>query len=352
MLRPSLSLSSSPRAALALTFSAALAMLSACGGGGGDSAPATPVPSVVSQLVVTEANQQAVAAEAVQVTEQGTTTADVGSVLVTGAQVSAGARGPIVLGAVAQKLLAMVPQGPALATGVTETQTADCSGGGTVTVTAASSGTGTSLAVGDSIAIAARGCVEPIDGTNMRIDGSMSLTAIAGTFDSSSTVYPKDVTLRMVATNLSLDNVQMNGSLDLHLLQTSAVLGSVALTSPSFTWKVTTASGTQTLTLRDYSHRVDQATVDTASIQLSVTVETDNSRLGSGVTGYTISTPTPVVVNTLSGTGMLLSGSVKVTGKASALLITVTGNDTLQLQVDSNGDGTYDTSRTVSRFQL
>ena len=340
------------RAACPAVLAASLSLLTACGGGGGGPDPAGPSGPVAAQLVITSSNQQAVAAEAVQVAGQGTSVADLGGSLVTGAQVGGAAAlpGPVALAGVARKMLALAPRTPPLATGVTQTETVACSGGGTVTLTVSGSG-GAAAVAGDALSLSASGCVEDFGGGNARLNGGLTLTITAGSFDSSSFTYPKDVTLRMQASSLSLDNVLLSGSLDLHLVQSDSVRAAVTMSSPSFSWRVTTVSTTRTLSLKNYSHRVETFSFDGARIQLSATVESDNPNLGTGLTSYEISTPEAVVVNP-SANGMLLGGSMKVTGKASALLMTVTGNDTLQLQVDTNGDGSYDTSRSLSRFQL
>ena len=58
---------------------------------------------------------------------------------------------------------------------------------------------------------------------------------------------------------------------------------------------------------------------------------------------------TPLAV---SSTGAMTAGSIKVAGANSALQLTVTSSDTFSLQVDTNGDGTYDSTSTVTRSQL
>jgi len=257
--------------------------------------------------------------------------------------------GPATLAGVARKLIAMVPQVPAVAVGVTQSETESCTGGGSISLTVSAAGT-SGVVTGDSITATAANCVEIIDGLTRSINGKLGLSVSAGSFDPASVSFPKDVTLHMTAENLSLDNVSLNGTLDLHLVQTNSVAGAVTVSAPTFTWKVSGAAP-RTLTLKNYTQRVAQSTVDTASITVTGTVESDNPHYGGGTVSYDITTPQPVVVNTLND-DMLVSGAMKVTGKDSALLMTDTANNTLQLQVDTNGDGTYDTTQTVSRFAL
>ncbi len=51
-------------------------------------------------------------------------------------------------------------------------------------------------------------------------------------------------------------------------------------------------------------------------------------------------------------TGDISSGSVLVTGNHSAVLITFTGTNNVELQVDANGDGTYEQTLTSTMSEL
>jgi hypothetical protein len=336
-----------PRAALAALLSAPLALLTACGGGGGgnDAEAATAV-----EITITEANQQAVAGEAVGVTQQGATVAGFGGSLVTAAQVNARAfvPGPVVIGAMARRLLAMSPQVPAAATGVEETVTVNCTGGGTAAITVMGSG-GSAAVVGDGLSMLGNNCIVDIEGTQVRLNGRLTLTIAAGSFDPDSFLYPKDVTIRMAAENFSMNTTALGGSASLHLVQASANSGSVTMTSSSFTWKEVTSSGSHTVSLSNYSHRVDLATTGTSTTQVSGTVTTNSPQINAGLVSFEMSTPTPLVANSL---GVVTAGSLQVVGKASSLLLTTTANDTFSLQVDTDGNGTFDSTRTVTRSQL
>jgi hypothetical protein len=84
---------------------------------------------------------------------------------------------------------------------------------------------------------------------------------------------------------------------------------------------------------------------------LSASVETDSTRVGASGGSYTVTTPTPIVWN--SGTGAVTSGSIKVVGAAnSQLLLTVGSGDVVTLQVDANGDNTYETTLTSTGTEL
>ena len=85
---------------------------------------------------------------------------------------------------------------------------------------------------------------------------------------------------------------------------------------------------------------------------MSATIETSSTRLGANGGSYTITTTTPVVWN--SSTNVLSAGVVKVVGaNNSQLVITVTGNNSVSIQIDANGDGTFEktVSSTVSELE-
>jgi len=340
-----------PRSALAILLFAPL-LLTACGGGGGggDGASAAPDSSTAVQLGITDANGQAVAAEALAVAQQGAATAQFGGTLATAAQVDAAGivAGPVGLGAVALRLLAMTPQVPAMATGVTETLTEPCSGGGTATLTATGSG-GSAAVVGDSLTVSANNCIETIDGAQTRLHGALTLGVIAGSYDPASQVFPKDVTLGMRAENFSLNSAALNGTLTLRLVYTTAPSDSFTLTSPSLSWTQATATGSHSVTVANYSHHAERNSVSVRTTTVSGTVTTNSPRINAGIVSFDFSTPTPIVSDFR---GVISAGSLRIAGRSSALLLTTTANDTFSLQVDTNGDGTFDSTRSVLRNQL
>jgi hypothetical protein len=337
-----------PRCALAILLSAPVVLLTACGGGGGGD-DGTPAANVV-QLTITEANQMAVASEAVGVAQEGATVADLGASVAVGVQVDAATSvpGPVVLAAVSRKLLSMAPQVPAMATGVTQTATENCTGGGTATVTATGSG-GTTAVAGDSLTIAANNCVETIDGTQFRMNGTLTMSIAAGSFDPNSLSYPKDVTLGMKAENFSMNAVALNGTLSLRMLQSSGSSGTVTLTSSAFAWRDSSGPVAHNVSLASYTHRVTRSSTGSSTTEVSGTVTTDSPQINAGLVRFDLSTPTPIASN---ASGVITAGSLQVTGNASTLLLTTTANDTFSLQLDKDGNGTFDTTRTVTRSQL
>jgi hypothetical protein len=205
------------------------------------------------------------------------------------------------------------------------------------------------LAAGDSFQITANKCAEPDgNGGTIVMDGSMAISIASGSFDAASALYPKSVTMRMVTTNFSIagggESELFNGDLTMALTQQSASSASVTLTANSLASTI----GTHTVTVIDYSMAVSE-TASGSTMNLSATVQTNNSRLGTGPVSYSISMPAAISV---SSTGAITAGAIKVTGSNSSLLLTVTSSDSFSLQVDSNGDGSYESTSTVTRSQL
>ena len=322
-------------------------VLAACGGGGGGGGSGGGSGgSTAAAVVITSSNSQALAAEALAAASN--TDAGSGASFVTGVQVSGGATGSsaALLGLAARKLVSMVPPASALATGVTTSQTQACTSGGSLTMTSNTSG-GSTIAAGDSMQISANGCTESFGGASEVMNGTITITFLAG-YDPASAAYPKTLSIRIIAQNFTISSggntEAFNGDVTMTLTEASATSFTMSMTSNS----LSTTLGTHSVTLINYSVNAEETSSGTV-ITMSATVETSNSRLGSGPVSYQVTTVTPI---TVSSSGVVTSGSIKVTGSGSSLLLTVTSADTFTLQVDSNGDGTYESTSTVTHSQL
>ena len=325
---------------------ASLALVACGGGGGGGGSGGASAGSTVSAVVITSSNSQALAAEAFAAASNS----DAGSSasFVTGVQVSGGSGGSnaALLGLAARKLVSLVPPASALATGVTTNQTQACSSGGSLTMTANMSG-GSTIVAGDSMQITANGCTESLDGASAVMNGSIAFTYLAA-YDPASTAYPKTLSVRIVTQNFSIssggETEVFSGDVTMSLTETSATSFTMSMTSNS----LSTTLGTHSVTMTNYTLSAEETSSGTV-ITMSATVETSNSRLGSAPVSYQVATVTPI---TVSSSGVVTAGSIKVTGSGSSLLLTVASADTFTLQVDSNGDGTYESSSTVTHSQL
>lgn len=333
--------------------SATLALLlAACGGGGGgDDAP--PPPAGATPITLTSANSKAVAADAVE-NATNTEAADAGASLVTGVQVEAGGSAGSGTGGLAAAALVLAGKAsalPALATAVAVDRTENCTGGGTLSMTGSVSG-GSSLVAGDTLTMSASNCRESVGGVLQTLNGSMTISIMSGSFTNAN-LFPYSITMAIVARNFGIASggvtTTTDGDLLMVLSATSGTAQSTTLSGTRLANSTTTSGGTRSATLKNYRQELTVGST-TVSSNVSGTVETVNSRLGSGTHSYVVSTPTPLVINI--ATDAYVSGSMKIVGNNSALLVTVTGSNAFSVQVDGNGDGTYESSSTATRAEL
>jgi hypothetical protein len=335
------------RLVLASLLCAPVVLLSACGGGGGGDDGAPNGGSNATGVVITSANSQPIAAEALE-TASSTDSAS-GADFLVGVQVNEG-RAPaaaLLLAQAARRLVAKAPASVPLATGVTATETVPCTSG-SLTMTMNTSGSGM-MAAGDSFQMTANNCSEGSGDALMVMNGAITINVLSGNYDPVSTVYPKTLGMRIVAQGFSVtaggETEVFTGDLTLSVNETSATSASLSMKADSLTSNL---GGSHTLTLSNYSMNVTEGSGG-SSITMSASVQTTNSRLGSGTFSYTVATVTPL---TVSSSGAITTGSIKVTGSGSSLLLTATGSDAFTLEVDTNGDGTFDSGTAVTRTEL
>jgi hypothetical protein len=331
--------------------------VAACGGGGGGGTPAASAGrdtaggapwGTATALAVTTSNAPALAAEAMEVATN-TDAADAGGLSPVGVEISGtggiAGTGPKRLADAARKLLAKAQGSGTLVTGVAAQQA--CSLGGTLTVDGSSSGSAV-LSAGFWAEMIASNCTEGDGVDNVVMNGRIKMSVVSGSYDPASTVYPKSFTMRIETTNFTVsgggESEKFNGDLTVAFTETSEFAGSIAMTANSLTSEI----GSHTVFMSNYSLSV-QEDGSSSTMTITASVQTDNSRLGSSPVSYSITTVTPL---TVSSTGVVSAGSIKVTGAGSTLLLTVTDSDTFSLQVDTNGDGSYDDTSTVTRSQL
>ena len=329
--------------------------ITACGGGGGGGA-STPAPVVATAqaVVITETNAKPVAANALDSAQS--TSSTTGTNLLTGVQVESGSQAaPSAINAMAQTALfaatSAVSGGGALPAGVTTTQTENCPLGGSLSVTASLANSNSGLFAGDSISITATGCKLTVDGVTTTMSGALAMSIVSGSV--TSLAGPFHVVMAMTATNLSVvtaaSSVVVSGDarIDWTLGSTSETM---VVTGSAMTSSVTQSGVTRTSSLKNFSQSLS-ITGQVATGSMSATVETSSTKIGANGGIYTLSTPTALVWNTT--TKVLSAGAVKVVGASgSALLITVGANSTVTIQVDANGDGTYEKTLTSTSSEL
>lgn len=326
---------------------APMLLLAACGGGGGSGG--TPAP-VFGAVIITSANQLAVAASALD-TATNIEAARSGTTLVTGVQVASGFGGAATLRleSAARTLLGHLRSAPALATGATIDRVDTCSLGGTIRVTGTIAGT-EGVAAGDAVTVIASDCTELVDGVATTMNGTLSITVTAGSYDSANIVYPAHVVLQLQATAFSMRTasatVVADGDALVDLTETGATTGTVVVSGAALTTTTTSGGFTRTATLQDYRQAV---TFNGSTLTTDVTAHVEASTDLLGRVSYDVSTPTPLTASDTAFTG----GSLLVTGNRSALLLTVTGSNTFALDLDIDGDGLVDftTSATLADLE-
>jgi hypothetical protein len=83
-------------------------------------------------------------------------------------------------------------------------------------------------------------------------------------------------------------------------------------------------------------------------VSITATVESNNPRLGSSGISYQLSTLAPVVITSAGYT----AGSLNVVAAQSGLQLGAVPTNNFSLQVDTNGDGAFETTTSVTRAQL
>lgn len=323
------------------------AVLVACGGGGSDSGSGGSDPGLTSTLAVSTSNAASASADGLDAaTNPGGGTA----ALPTGVQVTGSGTQPR-LSSVVRTLAGLGLRGTtAVATGVAIDIPQSCSLGGTIRITG-SVANGSVLLAGDTLTTAAANCTEIVDGVATTLNGSITLTVVSGSFTGNA--YPERVVMNTVATNLStsaggLVNVT-NGDMRMDLHATSATTSTTILTGSSLSNSYSRSGFTRTVTMRNYE--MTQSVQNTAvTTTTTATVQTNNPRLGGSTVVYQLSTPQAVVTD---NGNMVVSGIVLVVGaNNSKVRVTVTSVDNFLIQVDANGDGTYENSSTATLTDL
>ena len=328
-------------------------LLAACGGGGGGGGGGSTGGSTAPQaVVITETNAKPVAADALEAVQGASATQ--GTSLVTGVDVQTEAVAkPTSIRAAAEvaRLAASSFTGRTdLVTGVSISDSAACPSGGSLSLTGNVAG-GSSLVPGDSITITANNCTMAVDGILTNMNGSMSMTIVSGSMPATG---PFQVVVQFVFTDLSVQaegtTVMVSGAARMEWTSSSATSETMVTSGTSLTVRETTGTTIHTSSMKNYTQSVS-TNGSTVTSSLSATIETSSTRLGASGGSYTITTPTPVVWN--SGTNVLSAGVVKVVGaNGSQLVMTVTGSNTVSIQIDANGDGTFETTVSSTATEL
>lgn len=319
-------------------------VLASCGGGGGS--PGSGNGGIggggPQSVAITESNAKPVAASAMDAAQNSSATS--GATLPVAVQVdAAGPTNLEVIAEIARRAVQSFKAAP-LPAGITISQTEACTLGGTATVTgnvASPNGIG----AGDSLSISMSNCAESVGGLTTVMNGQMSVSIASGTIGDT---LPFHVVMNVTATNLSTQAGGVtsvgNGDVRLDWTVNSVTSQTLSATGNSMSSRQTSSGTTRSITLRSYTQTLG-ISGSTLTGALNATVETDSTRLGATAVTYTVSTQSPLVWS--AATRLPTAGALKVVGaNNSQLVATFNVDGTVNIQVDANGDGSFE--RTVA----
>jgi len=338
---------------IALTLISGLVLVACGGGGGGGDGGTSSTTAGPAAVVITESTAKPVAANALGAV-QGTSATDSAGLL-TGVEVQGeGVANPASLRAMAQTARfassSLAGRGGSLATGVSSTETIACPLSGSLTLSGTVSGS-EGMVAGDSVTLTANSCsMDMGNGETATMNGSLAFTVVSGSITGT---LPMHVVFTMVASNFSITSggttVAVNGDLRMDLTITSTS-ETIVTSGASLSNTLTEGGTTHTDTLKNYTQTVTYSGTGVTG-SMSATIESSSTRLGSGGGSYTITTPTPLVWNDSSGT--LSSGVIKVVGaNGSQLVMTVNSSTSVTIQIDANGDGTFESTVSSTQAEL
>ena len=316
---------------LALSLIAVSSLLLACGGGGGDSPTGLPAGE---PLALSSSNYVTVAQEALSSSSYvvdasslatGVQTADT-QVLIDFAQ------------AQAARLGGWFGQSTPLATGVTQSGTEACSGGGTLSVSVTDANNSGTPDAGDSASVTASNC--SLDGITYNGSFSLLINSLSG--DLINPPYAAAFTLGF--NNLSAQSAAAttsgSGQVSLSVNAVSASEGSVSLAASSFSQTSVFGGTTYQRTLTSY-----QAYSNFTSLATTTSVNGTVTSSALGGRSVSLATTTPFV--RASGALYPAVGQATATGASGGRVrISALDGSTVLIELDANGDGSYEESTT------
>lgn len=327
-------------------LSAVAMLVTGCGGGGGDSDPASATPATQPMAVLNSANQNFAAQDALSIAFSPFS----GVQTLTGVQ-SADDK---VLLDIARQQIDKFPEYMAQAksqstlTGVTESATMACPFGGSMTITAIDGDNNNTVSAGDSLTLVANNC--GLDAGTASGSMAFNFNTVSGNYQSSaSTNYSLGVT--MVFDNFAVTSpgavASMNGSLSMRAEANGVNTLTETISTPSLSVSASYAGESRTRNLTGYSASSARAPNATygylTSYNFSGTVS--SSALDSKSISFATTTPfvqRPNDVYSSSG-AMLVTGDSRSTVKLTAL-----NNSQVRQELDANGDGVFEESKTVN----
>jgi hypothetical protein len=304
----------------------AVAALGACGGGGGDSSN----PPAAELLAISDANADAVARAGLASAGVGPVAAGLGT-----GMGATGAADPTV--ANASRRASTLAVKAAARVRPMAARTIDCAVSGSVTVDLTDANANDLLDLpGESLRITASQCNEG-DGNVLNGSFTMALTAFTNGTNFSFT---------MAFANLAVQGSDGTAGLDGTLAVRFSGGNTLEISADSFALRAQQTGSSYSFSLSDFSTRV----VDSGD----ALVQRVAGRLaGSGLSSYSVDVTTPVSVVQRYADDYPSSGTMRFVGASgSALKVDALSATQVRLSVDANGDGTYETVRTMLWSEL
>lgn len=315
---------------------AVLALLSACGGGGGDGGGTAPVAPAAEPLQISSANYQTVATEAVS---SGSYLVDATS-LVTGAQLTT--RPALFAAAWSEfaRLPGLFASASHQVTGATVTDTMPCSGGGRVDATLNDANGNQMLDAGESATLVAVDCVE----ADTTINGTLGFDVRSLSGDLNGTVYTASVgiTLSSFSVASGAGNASGSGTMAIDISSTGVNARTLSLSVNALT--VTGSFGGIS----------DSVSMSNYVLSQTVTPQGSGYLSSNSVSGHVASTALggkSVVLSTISPLAQYSSDAYPASGQLlatglnnSKVRLTAQNASQALLELDGDGDGSYETS--------
>lgn len=331
-------LSAFGRIALAASLAAALSTgLSACGGGGGDSGGGGVAPPLSTPLTLTPANYTTAAQESLA---SAFFVGQAGSLAI-GAQASQGT-------AIAQRaidtVLRLAPRltaRPPVATGVTVSETLDCSNGGNLRATVDDVNNNGDLDAGESFVIVANACVEGSDTLNGRL--TANIVALGGSLETNVFNLTAAMTLDQFNVASAAGSTTGNGQLRVAINSTTARSMDTTVTVTDISSTRRFGGVTSTSTLTNATVQLNIRPVGSTGFSTSTRVDGTFASTALESKSLSLATVTPFVQ--ASTADYPSSGQATLSGASgSKVRVTAQNSSTVLIELDGDGNGTYETS--------
>jgi hypothetical protein len=325
-------------------FAAALALVLAGCGGGGDGAGNGPPGNVD----VTSANQDQLARAAAAAAQGG---------FVSGALPVAGsaAQGSLALAGATRAAVLRAPSavpssttaGRARAAGVLPPVQEPCVVSGSATLTLDDRDNSGAASVGDVLTAVFNACS---DVANETMNGTLAVTLNAITV-SPSVSFAADATMTALTITLPGHEARYDGGFAMSYAEPSATRASTRLVvGNQLVVQATTVNYSDTFTLRA-GHTID-STYDAAALppggnQPGLTTTTANGTVASASAGGYVAVTTLAPLLQYDVDSFPRSGHLDVVGRNGSLQLTVLPAGQVRVDLDANGDGTFDQTKTV-----